>query len=503
MRTGDQRVRNRTRYNSASKALILKIVLFTVIASVADLPFGFLSHDGAGAVAEENRFRLPRRDLRHDPQTLRQLGIRTITSKRLVLHTDVPDEQCKGLTELADQLFETLERQLGPLLPAEDGSEFQVTGCLINAKERFAEAGLLPPEEFPIRHGRHLGYRFWLMNQETDYYRRHLLLHEFTHCFMNCEYGMTDIPALWYTEGIAEYYATHQLPKHSESKSPKPESRETVPLFGILPSKVERFPGWGRISEIRRSFDGTPSSDVLDAGFTPLSTILNPPGNRLIEDRQYAYAWALVWLINHHPDYQKIFQPLRSLRSGQQFTAELRKIPESVWHSLSIDWLLTQDSLIEGFDIKRSFPHRTEDDLRAGVTTPSQAIGTTDGHGRSLMVHADRGWQFSGLRLQSNQKISLTSSGQFQIGKTSRPWISEPQGITLRYHRGRPLGELVGILVAVDGSMASRRIPIGSGIELHIPFDAELWLQLNESAAERDNNEGTVSVEVQLLSEKR
>ncbi|MFO0426596.1 MAG: hypothetical protein ACK526_08520 [Planctomyces sp.] len=498
MRTGDQRVRNRTWYDSASRSLILKIVIFAAIARSADLPFGFLSHEGVRAVAAENRFRLPRKDLRPDPQKLRQLGIRTITSQRLVLHTDVPEEQCQGLAELADQLFETLERQLGPLMPAEDGSEFQVTGFLINAKERFAEAGLLPPEEFPIRHGRHLGYRFWLMNQETDYYRRHLLLHEFTHCFMNCEYGMTDIPALWYTEGIAEYYATHQLPEPSE-----PEPSQTVPLFGILPSKVERFPGWGRISEIRRSFDGTPSSEGLDAGFTPLSTVLNPPGNRLIEDRQYAHAWALVWLINHHPDYRKIFQPLRSLRSGQQFTAELKKIPDSVWHTLAIDWLLTQDSLIEGFDIERSFPDRPVENLRRGNAAPSKTIDTEVGEGRSLMVHADRGWQFSGLRLKSDQKISLTSSGQFQIGKTSRPWISEPQGITLRYHRGRPLGELVGILVAEDGSSASRRIPIGSGTEVYIPFDAELWLQLNESAAERENNQGAVTVELSPLSEKR
>ncbi|MFN9969503.1 MAG: hypothetical protein ACK58T_06345, partial [Phycisphaerae bacterium] len=172
-------------------------------------------------------------------------------------------------------------------------------------------------------------------------------------------------------------------------------------------------------------------------------------------------------------------------------------------HTLAIDWLLTQDSLIEGFDIERSFPDRPVENLRRGNAAPSKTIDTEVGEGRSLMVHADRGWQFSGLRLKSDQKISLTSSGQFQIGKTSRPWISEPQGITLRYHRGRPLGELVGILVAEDGSSASRRIPIGSGTEVYIPFDAELWLQLNESAAERENNQGAVTVELSPLSEKR
>lgn len=130
-------------------------------------------------------------------------GIKVYRSRHLVLLTDCPAEQAESLPGLADALFAVLETRLGRLLPAPDGADFQVTGCLMDAEERFRRAGLLPEIEFSIRHGRHLNYRFWMRNQATDYYRRHLLLHEFTHCFMSCEYGMRDIPPLWYTEGIA------------------------------------------------------------------------------------------------------------------------------------------------------------------------------------------------------------------------------------------------------------------------------------------------------------
>ncbi len=63
---------------------------------------------------------------------------------------------------------------------------------------------------------------------------------------------MNDIPPLWYTEGIAEYFSTHQVVEV-----------DLPAQFGVMPSDVKLFPGWGRISEIRRSFVGRPSAEVV------------------------------------------------------------------------------------------------------------------------------------------------------------------------------------------------------------------------------------------------
>ena len=51
-------------------------------------------------------------------------------------------------------------------------------------RQKFAAAGLMPAgnEEFP--HGLSIGYELWVANQSSDYYRRHLLLHELTHSFI-------------------------------------------------------------------------------------------------------------------------------------------------------------------------------------------------------------------------------------------------------------------------------------------------------------------------------
>lgn len=440
------------------------------------------------AAERRSQLRLPDDRPAISDATLNEFGIRVYRSRRLILLSDLPEDQVTTLPKIADQLFDALESALGPLLPAESGADFQVTGCLIDARERFEQAGLMPPEEFPIRHGRHLNYRFWMFNPTTDYYRRHLLLHEFTHCFMSCEHGMRDIPPLWYTEGIAEYFATHELPDSQpgdDDGQGEAGIQKTV-RFGILPGSTSLFPGWGRISEIRRSFNSDPETEVADAGFTPLHIVLNPPGGLLTEDSQYAHAWALFWMLKNNAVYQKEFAKLLPVRSGQEFVACTAMIPDSTLDRLKIDWLLTLDSLTEGFDAGRCFP------VRKGLPNQNAILPTAQSV--QLEVTAEHGWQHSGFILKSGQTVLLTAQGRFQIGETTKPWISEPPGVTLKYHRGRPLGELVALLTAPDGSFASRRIPIGTGARLTVPCDLELWLQLNESAAERVDNRGSVSV---------
>lgn len=420
-----------------------------------------------------------------DELLLSREGIQVYRSKRLILLSDCPAGQVEALPQLADQLFESLESRLGVLLPAKNGEAFQLTGCVMDAEERFRNAGLLPEFEFAIRHGRHLNYRFWMRNVTSDYYRRHLLLHEFTHCFLMCENGMQDIPPLWYTEGIAEYFATHDASA----------ANSDAVRFGVLPKSIDQHSGWGRISEIRRSFNERPIGSPLpakpaepalpkdwDAGFTPLSSVLQPQTPLFVQDLQYAQAWALYWLLEHHPALDLQRKEFHPVRTAADFQAAIQQLYPELQRLLAVDWLLFQDSLIEGFDADHGFPQRPA------------VLEVAQSHETNCRIAAQSGWQFTGLTAKSGSRLAVHSSGRFTIATDPQPWISEPQGVTIRYHRGRPLGELSAMLVAPDGSRASRRIPVGTSVELIVPFEAEIWLQLNDSAASRSDNQGSVDV---------
>ena len=422
------------------------------------------------------QFRLPDDRPLLDREKLTALGFSIVESKRLILVTDLPAESVSDLPPLADALFDELQTQLGPLAPDLNGKEFQVTGYLMNARERFTDAKLLPPEHFQIRHGRNLGYQFWLNDQTADYYRRHLLLHEFTHCFMMCEHGMTNIPPLWYTEGISEYFATHELTQNIDNSR-----------FGILPPATEGFEGWGRIAEIKKGFPVELADSPEISGVTSLKTVLNPPDDSFVDDQQYALAWALVWLIRNHPDLKAEFSEFDHVRSREQFVEADRAIPAAVWSRLNVIWPLFLDSVIEGEDLADSLPRMMPGPAHWNVGVNKPAL---------LQIDAAQDWQSSGFIFTRGQTIKLSCSGRYAVHDTPRPWISEPQGITIDYYRGRPLGEVVAMIVSPDGQFVSRRITVGTGCSITLTHDGELWLQINDSATERTGNSGAVEVAI-------
>ena len=84
----------------------------------------------------------------------------------------------------------------------------------------------MPRRQRPI-HQRHFDRpEFWLYDQPTAYYRRHLMLHEGTHVFMVSFLGGCG-PG-WYMEGTAELFGTHRLDEQSGQLTLRimPRSRE-------------------------------------------------------------------------------------------------------------------------------------------------------------------------------------------------------------------------------------------------------------------------------------
>ncbi|MEY3176631.1 MAG: hypothetical protein RLZZ436_4545 [Planctomycetota bacterium] len=444
------------------------LLLLTTLA--AGLLHASASTTAAAQTKQPDGFRLPDDRPPLDPAALEAAGLRIFQSRRLLLVTDAPPADVSGLPELADSLFEALKKKLPPLKPAADGSEFQVTGFLMEAPERFLQAGLLPDENFVIRHGRHLGYRFWMRNQPSAYYRRHLLLHEFVHCWMMCEAGMRDIPPLWFTEGLAEFLATHST------------ADGTSPAFGVLPEARTGFEGWGRITQIREQAcgrSGYPAEELppADAGLM-LRDVLFPAENTFLSELKYAQAWALVWLLNSHPDLRSRFASVNRARSGQDFDAAFAKIDKPTLERLAVVWLLMLDCLEEDFDQQRSFP-----ELNPRWTTWQPNASET-----TLEVKADRSWQASGIHSESTTRLVISATGRCVLHNQPRPWISEPHGITIDYAHSRPIGELTAIAVPRNANQPPQRIPIGRQSTIELPPDSELWLQINDHENSREGN---------------
>lgn len=421
-----------------------------------------------------DEFRLPDDRPLLDRNRLKSCGLQILESKHLILVTDAPQAEVKDLPRLADALFKELERQLGPLKPDLNGKDFQITGYVMGAKERFEEAGVLPPESIVIRHGRHIGYQFWMNNQTSPYYRRHLLLHEFIHCFMMCEHGMADIPPLWYSEGIAEYYATHDLSEDVVSTR-----------FGILPATLDGFEGWGRITEIRRNMKELTDNPAAWQSLMSLENVRHPKDPDFLSDLQYAEAWALVWLTRNHPELKPHFSSMSRTRSRGEFRDVENSVPAEVWQRTAVLWPLFLASLTEGFEVAHSFPP-----LNVSTSKPS-----TSG---KFELQSGKEWQATGVTIRRGTTVRLNCSGRYAVHDQPRPWISEPQGITIDYANGRPLGEITAMLVAPDGSVCSGRIPIGREKSLTAPVDAELWLQINDFANSRSDNSGVASVEIEV-----
>src|ERR1700722_17669430 len=134
-------------------------------------------------------------------------GFRQLEGKHLTLITDVPaSPEVDELPQAFDAAFPQWCEYFS--LDAKQHADWHVTGYLMQAKEHFQQAGYWRPDLPAFPNGYSQGKEFWLHNQTSPYYRRHLLLHEGVHSFMYTLIGTVGPP--WYMEGIAELLATHR-----------------------------------------------------------------------------------------------------------------------------------------------------------------------------------------------------------------------------------------------------------------------------------------------------
>jgi hypothetical protein len=390
-------------------------------------------------------------------------GIRKLSGKHLTLYTDMTGNEIDRLPAVFDEAFPQYCRYFH--VSEQDLADWHMTGFLMKDKDRFLAAGLLPRKLPPFEHGFSCNDTLWIYDQPSDYYRRHLLLHEGVHGLMNTVLGSCGPP--WYMEGIAEFLATHRLD----------DGKLTL---GYLPKNRKETPEWGRIRILQ---DAVAAKKTLS-----VSDVIHYPADQRTETDFYAWCWALSTFLDQHPRYQERFRQLIHDVRRTDFTKRFLQSYRPDWPELCEEWQVMTANLEYGYDVARS----------AIDFSPGKPLSH---EGANVTVAADRGWQNTGLRLEAGVTYQLTASGRYQIAQKPTVWWCEPNGVSIRYDHGWPLGILLAAVRANNPSLSEdspllHPKAIGLGATLAPTQSGTLFLKINDSAGELSDNAGTLRVNV-------
>jgi len=398
-------------------------------------------------------------------------GLQKISAEHLTLYTDCPlSDQMSQLGKVFDAAYPQWCQYFG-LAPG--NRPWRMRGFLMADPKRFRQLGVLPEWLPPFANGYSVGDILWCYDQASDYYRRHLLLHEGTHGFVRAHFG-DGVPP-WYNEGIAELLGTHFWDGSQLTLGYVPRNREESPL-------------WGRVKIVRDAIQaGQPLSldDVLAFG---------PTAHR--EVGPYGWCWAATALFDHDPRFFRVFREAVAWVNRPDFNRRFLSQLGDRWREAQWQWVILLSNLDYGYD----FGREATDFARGQPVLSSGGI---------VRVAADRGWQNSGLWLEAGRAYSMTARGRFIVVRDNPPWESEPQGVTIRYVRGRPLGALLAAVVPYEPpdprteltTQGSFFQPYTVGRQLLVTpaRSGTLFLRINDAPAELADNQGDVTVSIQVV----
>lgn len=386
-------------------------------------------------------------------------GLREIAGTHLRLWTDMPPgEAVDELPQVFDAAIPVWEKYFG--VPHQKVAPWQVQGFLIRDRAKFAALGLLPNDNPNFINGYALGNELWFEEQPSDYYRRHLLLHEGTHSFMLSMLGGAG-PG-WYMEGMAELLGTHHW-------------QERLLELRVFPASKEDVPMWGRIPVIRQA--------VAEDRQLSLGEVMSISNREALSVDAYAWCWALAQFLDSHPEYSEPFGKLKRQVQNPEFNERFRRLFHKDWDDLEFNWQAYLHSLDYGYDPQR------------------MAVGQAIPHENYAEIVADRGWQQLPGKLRRGQTYRIISKGRFDLARDGETWPSEPNGVTLEYHDSHPLGMLLGTLRSEKHrDEFAKPIEIGLRTTITPEDDSILYLRLNNWPGELSRSKGSVAVKVEPVT---
>jgi hypothetical protein len=395
-------------------------------------------------------------------------GIRKLTGQHLVLYTDLSsDPAIDVLTAVFDQAVLQWADYFG--IDSATTRNWQAQGFLISDRRKFDALGLMPEDNDKFTHGISVGREFWLYDQPTAYYRRHLMLHEGTHVFMVSFLGGCG-PG-WFMEGTAELLSTHRYDDRYGRLTLRtmPQSRQEVPMLG----------------RIKLIDDARTANRSLS-----LAAVIQIDNSKQLGTDAYAWCWAAAKFLDSHSRYRERFRQLRRYVREADFNEIFHHEFADDWDNLQVEWQAFIATLEHGYDFERMAV-----DFKNG-----QPLGRSP---HSVTIEAGRGWQSSSVKLLAGKPYRITASGRYVIANDGQTWPCEPGGVTIDYHDGRPLGMLLG---AIDGradhTTLAHPFSIGLGTTFTPAVSGTLYLRVNDSSARLDDNRGKLIITVAEANKK-
>src|SRR5262249_23285462 len=115
-------------------------------------------------------------------------------------------------------------------------------------------------------------------------------------------------------------------------------------------------------------------------------------------------------------------------------------------------------------------------------------------------INANGACKAPGWGLKAAKMNKTEASGRFQVADKPMPWISEPNGVSIRYVHGKPLGLL---LAAIRPEQSTNRlspflkpIVVGLGTTITSQQTGTLYFKVNDSPGELADNSGQVDVKI-------
>jgi hypothetical protein len=412
---------------------------------------------------------------RHDDRLLAERGIHRYESKHLVLYTDIDPEHARALPPLMDEAYAAWEDYFGPLPPDREGNDFQMIGYIMADRDLFRETGLMTADIRIALEGVYKNQVFWMNDQPIDYYRRHLMIHEGTHCFMMAYPNPTN-QFIWYVEGMAELFRAHQTDAEGHTR------------FRLFPRDRESFAGLGWIRLIH--------DDVRASGPRTIESVIGMHVNEFQKYNAYAWSWALCAFLDGHPRYRDRFRRVGALVTGRHGAAfEMGEVYKADWRDLSEEWLVYAGNICYGYEIERT------------ALDPGPGKLLAD-HQTKLEIAADRGWQSSGILVERGKTYQIAAAGRCVVATVPKPWESEPQGISFRYHAGLPVGMLVAAIRSAEPLEKAPHttmlevLSIGREKQLMPDHTGTLYFRVNDYWNELGDNTGVFRVGVEEVKDK-
>ena len=225
----------------------------------------------------------------------------------------------------------------------------------------------------------------------------------------------------WYMEGMAELFGTHRIDAQGRYR------------FRVMPDKPEHFDGLGRIPLVR--------TEISQGHWKSLEDLWQLTPAEFLNNTAYAWSWAACRVSRRAPAVFTAIPRTGPTHAGRRIHSDVAPFFCRRFAQFNPEWALFTHQLQYGFDLKRAaINFQPGKPLAVGESRPARDVA------------ANRGWQASGIAVKEGHRYEIDATGEVTLAKIPKPWVSQPQGISIVYSEGEPIGTLLAAVRRETGA---------------------------------------------------